>query len=242
MGKHVRIAGMTLAGAWLAGAAGCGGPAAAVRWDPAHATPGIVLTLTELRREPVGGKTDVAFRLTAAGNTSGKPLRVWHRPRGGAAALVPGVYLAESGKLMSSAAGTEAELHAYGLARGEVYDLAALAADGSVAAYVRRVPFPLEAREGGRRISAELGSANADTWMVQGEGFAPHEELNATLQSGDDVHLDVVTAGPDGTFTRMLFPATQFKRSAGTAGYKVVCSTGTLVLNFRWGAGALTPE
>jgi len=225
--------------------AGCGGPGAAVRWDPAHATPGMVLTLVELRRESVGGKTDVAFRLSAAGNTSGKPLRIWHRTRGSEPVQIPGVYIGESGKLMSSAAGSEAELHAWGLARGEAYDLEARTADGTAEAYVKRVPFPLEAREAAparRRISAELGSSNADTWIVTGEGFTAGEELNATLQSGDDVHLDVITAGPEGAFTRVLFPATRFHRISGTAAYKVASPGGTLVLNFRWGAEALQPE
>lgn len=225
--------------------AGCGGPGAAVRWDPAHATPGLVLTLAEMHRESVGGKTDVVFRLTATGNATGKPLRVWHRTRGSAPVQVPGVYIGESGKLMSSAAGSEAELHAYGLARGEAYDLEARTADGTAEAYVKRVPFPLEARDGasgGRRIFAELGSSNADTWIVTGEGFRPGEELNATLQSGDDVHLDVITAGPEGAFTRVLFPASRFHRASGTAAYKVVSAAGTLVLNFRWGLEALTPE
>ena len=114
-----------------------------------------------------------------------------------------------------------------------------------MAAYVKRIPFPLEAKlaGGGGRIAAELGSGSGDTWIVTGAGFRPGEELNATLQSGDDVHLDVITAGPDGGFTRMLFPATQFRRASGTAAYKVTAAQGgTMVLSFRWGPEALTPE
>lgn len=223
---------------------GCGGPSALVRWDPAHATPGLELSLAELRREPVGGKTDIAFRLTAKGVAAGRKLRVWHRPRGGEPMLIPGVYLSDAGLLMSSQAGAETELHAYGLARGEAYDLSARTTDGELQAYVKRIPFPLEARgRGQRRIAAELGSVRADTWVVTGEGFSPGEELNATLQSGDDVHLDVITIGPEGTFSRVLFPATRFHRESGTAAYKVTTvASGVLTLTFRWGPAALTPE
>ncbi len=222
---------------------GCAGPAMTTKWGPEWATNDVRLALEELRRETVEGKVDVVFRLRAAGVPPGRLLLLWHKSRGRQPVRVPGVYIAADGKLISVKDHREAELHAWGLGRGEAYDLGAAAEDGTVRAFVKVIPFPLEAKGPGRvRVWAELASARGDAWVVNGEGFRPAEEINTILTSGEEEHLDVVIASPVGTFSRVLFPAAWFHRADGTGTWKATAKSGSVELGFGWGDRALQTE
>jgi hypothetical protein len=213
------------------------------KWGSAWATRDVQLSIEELRRETVDGKVDVVFRLRATGAPKGQPLLLWHKSRGGTPVRVPGVYLADDGRLVSVKDRQEAELHAWGLARGEAYDLGASSDDGTVRAFIKVTPFPLEARGPGRvRVWAELASARGDAWIVNGEGFKMAEEINTVMTSGDEAHLDVVTASPTGTFSRVLFPVAWFHQTNGTATWKATAKSGAVDLTFGWGDKALRVE
>lgn len=233
------------AAALLAAAAlaGCAGPTMTTRWGSEWATRGVRLVLEETARLKVEEKMDVIFRLRAEGVPKGVRLLVWHKSRGGRPVRVPGVYVGDDGRLISVKDRKEAELHAWGLARGESYDLGAISADETVRAYVKAIPFPLEARGPGRmRVWAELASARGDAWLVSGEGFEPGEEVNTVIMSGDEVHLDVVVASPVGTFSRVLFPAAWFRSPDGTGAWKATAKSGSVEFALGWGARALRPE
>jgi hypothetical protein len=238
-GSGARAGALALA---AAAAAGCAGPAALTDWGAEHARGGIALSLAEIRRESGPRGTDLTFRLTASGVPRGARLALWHRSRGAKPVRVPGVYLADDGRLMSAQSGDEAELHATGLARGEAYDLGVSDADGMLRAFAKVIPFPLESRLGGRRVWAELASVRGEAWIMGGEGFKALEEVNAVLQRGEEVHLDVIPASPRGTFTRFLFPAAWFKSEAGSGVLKISAAGGTQELRLAWGASALKAE
>ena len=223
-------------------AAACAAPTLATRWGPEWATRDLTLTLTELRREKSGNRMDVVFRLNARGVPHGAKLLVWHKSRGARPQRVPGVYLADDGRLMDAQSGEETDLHAGGLARGESYDLGAADPDATLRAYVKALPFPVEAREGRRHLEAEIGSVGADVWLLTGEGFSPGENLDAVLAAGEDVHMDHLTVPATGMFTRVLFPAAVFGRPQGKAIYRVTGRGAPLELSFSWGPPALTPE
>jgi len=222
---------------------GCAGPTMTTKWGSEWATHDVSLTLEELRRDRVQGRTDIVFRLRATGVPKGVPLLLWHKSRGERPVRVPGVYIADDGRLTSVKDRQEAELHAWGLARGEAYDLGVAAEDGTVRAFIKATPFPLEARgPGGVRVWAELASARGDAWIVNGEGFRMAEEINTVMTAGDEVHLDVVIASPTGTFSRVLFPVAWFHQPDGTAGWKSTSKSGSVELSLGWGAHALRTE
>ncbi|MEK7475974.1 MAG: hypothetical protein AAB152_10135 [Candidatus Coatesbacteria bacterium] len=222
---------------------GCAGPTMSTKWGSAWETHDVQLNLEELRREKVEGKVDVVFRLRATGVPKGRLLLLWHKSRGGRPVRVPGVYLADDGRLVSVKDRQEAELHAWGLARGEAYDLGAASEDGTVRAFIKVTPFPLEAKgPGGIRVWAELASARGDAWIVNGEGFRMAEEINTVMTSGEEAHLDVVMASPTGTFSRVLFPAAWFHEAGGMAAWKATAKSGSVELTLGWGDKALRAE
>jgi hypothetical protein len=222
---------------------GCAGPTLTAKWGSDYATNEVRLDLEELRRERVEGKADVVFHLKAQGVPRGARLLLWHKSRGGRPVRVPGVYIPDDGRLISVKDRQEAELHAWGLARGEAYDLGAADEDAMIRAFVKVTPFPLEAKGPGRvRVWAEISSARGDAWVVNGEGFRPAEEISTVLASGEEDHLDEVIASPAGTFSRVVFPAAWFHRPDGQAVWKATGKSGTVGLAFGWGASALRAE
>lgn len=221
---------------------GCATTAALTEWGLEHARGGMTLGLVEVRREATPAGTDITFRLEGKHVPRGARLALWHRSRGSKPVRVPGVYLSDDGRLLSAQSGEEAELHATGLARGEAYDLAVSDQEGMLRAFVKVIPFPLESRLGGRRVWAELASVRGEAWVMAGEGFRPFEEINAVLQRGEELHLDVIPSSPKGTFTRFLFPATWFKTESGSGVLKISADGGTQELRLAWGPRALKAE
>ncbi len=235
-------AGRALTFAAAAALAGCATTAPLTEWGPEHARGGVTLSLVETKRDATAAGTDITFRLEARGMPRGGRMALWHRSRGAAPVRVPGVYLSDDGRLLASQTGEEAELHATGLARGEAYDLAATDQAGTLRAFTKVIPFPLESRMGGRRVWAELASVRGEAWIMGGEGFKPFEDVNVVLRRGEEDHLDVIPAGPRGTFTRFLFPATWFKTSSGAGVLKIAAEGGMQELRLAWGPRALKPE
>ena len=221
---------------------GCAGAAPLTDWGPDHARGGVTVGLVEVKREATAAGTDITFRLQGRGVPPGGRMALWHRSRGASPVRVPGVYVTDDGRLLSSQTGEEAELHATGLARGEAYDLGVSDQDGLLRAFVKVIPFPLEFRLGSRRVWAELASVRGEAWIMGGEGFKSLEEVNAVLQRGEEVHLDVIPASPNGSFTRFLFPATWFKTEQGSGVLKIAADGGTQELRIAWGPRALKPE
>lgn len=230
-------AALLAAGGWLAAC----GTAPVVRDWGANASPaGLSLTLTEVARARTADGTDVALRVEARGVPRGAALRLWVRRWGGSPAIVPGVYVNDAGVLVTAQAGTESQLHAVGLARGEPYEAGIVSPDGAARAFARTVPLPVQAAGAGAcRVRAELGSLKGDAWIVSGEGFTPREEINAVLKSGEDEHLETFLADAEGRFSRTTFPAVHFKRREGEAVYTVVGAACKLELPLTWGPKAL---
>jgi len=225
----------------LTGCAATRGPAPPA-WDSESPTPGISFKLTEISRGAAGGKTDVVYRLRAAGVPKGRIMRLWHRRRGATPVLVSGVYVDDSGRLLGRS-GSEAELHVNGLAKGEPYELMLWSDAAKLTAYARRIPFPLAADgSGGCRVSMEIVSHQGDALLMNGSGFEPDSEINAVMRSGEEVHLEIFPASPRGEFSRMVFPAVYFKKPSGSGSYTATGKNRGVTLEHSWGAAALKPE
>ena len=224
-------------------ALGCAAPRGPGAWGPESATPGMRLSLEEKARRPSGSGTEVLYAVRVTGAPGDRTCRLWTRARGADPVMVRGGYVDQSGAFVNGQTGEETRFVATGLARGELYEVGAITTDGSGRAFARVVPFPLEARGSGAcRIWAEMDSPRGDAFIIRGEGFGSREETNATLQSGDDIHLDNFVITDEGTFQRLIFPAVHFKRAEGLGGYTVAGKDCRMTLNFSWGPRALRPE
>jgi len=224
----------------VSGCAASRGPGA---WGPESATPGMRLVLEEKARRPSASGTEVLYAVKVTGAPGDRTCRLWTRARGAAPVMVRGGYVDQSGVFVNGQTGEETQFVAVGLAPGERYEIGAVTTDDSGRAFARVVPFVLEARGAGRcRIWAEMDSPRADAFMIRGEGFGSREETNATLQSGDDIHLDNFVITDEGTFQRLVFPVAYFKRPEGTGAYTVAGKDCKMTLNFSWGPRALRPE
>jgi hypothetical protein len=125
-------------------------------------------------------------------------------------------------------------LHSF--ARGEAQVYALMTADKSIIAYGKIIPYPIEARQGARRIWVEL--LNETSFEIYGEGFEPGEELEITSSSDSQVMKSTKTVEADGRFIEFLLPELR-GQECGQTTYTVVGPAGTLSVLFEWGPPAL---
>lgn len=218
-------------------------------WGSAS-TPGVTLRLHEVNRQKEDGFTTIEYRLSDSGFPPGKTYNFWRRKIGEPPKILhTGLILTESGKLASKSNRGEPPLllektkfRVHDFARGEPLEVAVVSDDGRVKAFSKAIPFPIEARGEGRcRLWVELGVPLGQAFVIQGEGFEPHEKVKVvskseeeTIESNDDISAD-------GRFLVVMAPAVKGKDS-GVATYTASGKRCKLTVNYQWGRPALRSQ
>jgi hypothetical protein len=117
---------------------------------------------------------------------------------------------------------------------GEPVRLGVISQDGSVKAFARIVPVPLQGEDKGCRVSASLLTPAAELLFVEGAGFAPNSELTMATDSEGDKHDAKGKADDQGRYVSALMPYKQ-GLARGTVNIRLkgsACSPGVAV---PWG-------
>lgn len=122
--------------------------------------------------------------------------------------------------------------------KGVPFRAAILSTDGSVKAFTRAVPLPLQFTQRGCTVSAELASEKADAFLVEGEGFEPGEKVAWTAEMAGDVTEDEAAASENGKFVVALNPGATGKES-GKVVFTARGKSCAPMLIFKWGPPAL---
>jgi len=227
------------------------------RWRIQDASPGIHLVLKEGKRYKVSGKVMVEYRLETSAFPPGKSYGLWlwnfGNPEGWL--MMKDFSVDAAGRLVcehpippEEAAGgknracvfdmEKLSLLAIASVKGVPFRVAILSTDGAIGAFVRSVPLPLQFKQGGCTISAEIASDKADSFLVGGEGFQPGEKVAWKAEMGDTLTEDEAEASENGNFVVVLNPGATGKES----GKVVFTSRGKScnpTLIFKWGPPAL---
>ena len=176
----------------------------------AKQTPGTVVTLEEVKREPGRHGTRVTYRTATSGFPRGKTLRLQvsslatPKPQ----TIISGIQADESGALTGKTGdGPTVALSKFDLTideynNGEPFKIELISDDGSIYAADEVFPFPIEARKGTCHLWATMLNKDRNTFGILGEGFGPDTEVRtaSSEDGGKDLKEGMVKVGPNDVF------------------------------------------
>lgn len=212
-----------------------------IEWGPKYATPGTELRLEEIERKTISGRKAVVYRLVPSGFPKGTAVDVWHwKIDASPQRMVTGHVVGKSGEVVLQNDPTdELQLVATHFAKGELFLIGLFTADGSVRAFGKVTPFPIEARDGRCRLWVELLSPRGDVFAYGGEGFEADEDLTVVQWSNGERITKTARASSDGTLPySVVFPAVSGK-TTGTVSATVTGRACKVKVEYAWGPRAL---
>lgn len=215
------------------------------RWGPEMSTPGMSIALAEAgRTKTADGATQITYRMTGTGFSSGERLTLVRWPLGEAAVhVMSGLTVDSSGNVVCGAASAAAatpsapgaapaatlapactqtmqanqpvEIQATA-AQGEALRVALVGDTEKNGAATSVVPFPLAQQDQGCRLQVMLGVKDAAMVLVEGTGFPPNTSLKVdTVTSGDTRTVHPKTNG-DGRMVFAVLPEAKGQDSGQT--------------------------
>ena len=121
-------------------------------------------------------------------------------------------------------------------ALGEPKRFAVVSTDGKVAGFIEAVPFPIEGKDKSCKLSVVRQSLLAESVMLRGSGFAPHETLSIQKQPAG-APIASPTVSEDGSWQEVI-DAKFAGQNAGTANIKAAGKACSVTVSFAWGEGS----
>jgi hypothetical protein len=123
--------------------------------------------------------------------------------------------------------------------RGEFFMIEAVSEDGAVYARDRVHPFPIEGRDGGCHLWAELASADKRNFAITGSGFGPDTDvrINFSEEGAPQSQQGSQRVGPDGVFTT----SAGHRSRGGAAAFVAAGDSCQVTLRYDFGRQAKGP-
>jgi tetratricopeptide (TPR) repeat protein len=214
-------------------------------WEPEHSTPG-----AQLRLSKQGGK----YHATASGFPSGKTYSLWSMLSfGNRWEFLTGFTADSAGKIVCTAEpdvrDSQEPLRCSGPlekvapeimrpAKGEPISLALVSLDGTVRAFAKAFPRPIEDSDNSCHVWLEILTGAGDLFAARGEGFQPGEVVQTISEFEGIRHQREITTDAEGRFKQLLNPWVEGEKKEGKARYKVMATGCKLQLKYGWGRKA----
>jgi hypothetical protein len=212
-------------------------------------TAGVSLATHEEPRQKTAQGTIIWYNLIGKGFPDGVPLTLWQWiPGQQPKAAMDGVSFDKRGVLVCSGNpgfcqgdGPDDPINLKTTAiLGEPKRFGVASGDGSLAAFVDAVPFPIEATDKGCTLSVVRMSPLAEFVVARATGFSPGEKLAVVTHSGPEGATLNEAADGSGNWTTAI--GTQVKgQSRGKASLSLTGKSCTVSVSFDWGTGSNHP-
>jgi hypothetical protein len=121
--------------------------------------------------------------------------------------------------------------------KGEPADYMITSTDGTVRAYARAYPFPIQSQDGKCTLNVELENSKFTAFVIRGAGFEPSENLKTSSSFGN-----LATAGTEQASSKGEFAAATHANLPGVnSGSATFAATGSAchpVVTYEWGKAA----
>lgn len=220
-----------------------------------RSTPGAKVAARELSRTPGDGGTSVAYRFVVSGVPTdqlytllawdpgtdlgdAKPVAYSLRPTpNGLVCGMQGNCTTRCAVGMNCGTLNEPLDPSVVAAKGERKFLVLLSNDGKSSAFFAVTPFPITANHGSCSLSVSR-TIKSTLAVIQGDGFAPAEDLSITTGSYDDQHTALTRTDAKGHFNFAVLPFVGGKTS-GVARFTAKGKQCAPSVQFDWGTGAM---
>ena len=219
-----------------------------------HPAPGARLTLREAARKNGRHGTVITYHVESSGFPAGKTYSLWmmlsgdHKTR----FLLSGYLANATGALVCPGQSQPGDppvkgSHCYPLERalldvdnyhkGEPVDFAIVSTDGTVRAYARAYPFPIQAQDGNCTLQVELENTKFTSFVIRGTGFEPGENVTTSSSFGGDPTAGTQLASAVGEFAAHVDADLPGKNS-GSATFAATGKSCHLAVAYEWGKAA----
>jgi formylglycine-generating enzyme required for sulfatase activity len=123
------------------------------------------------------------------------------------------------------------------VAKGEPVDFAVVSTDGTVRAFARAYPFPIQAQDGKCTLTVELEDSKGTSFIIRGTGFGPSENLKTSSSFGKDAIEGTQQASPQGELAVAIHPELPGKHS-GSATFAAAGNSCHPTVTYEWGKAA----
>lgn len=158
-----------------------------------HPAPGAQVTLQEDQRTSTSKGTKIIFSVETAGFPAGKKYTIWMMESGDDKTfpVFTGYTTDATGKLVcADDPGPKAycfnqvklDIHDYHMA--EPIHVAVISTDGTVRAYAKAYPFPVQGQDAGCALTVTMDNSKATLFSIEATGFEPQEEVMVTTTAG----------------------------------------------------------
>ena len=209
-------------------------------------TPGVELATHEDPRQRTSSGTLLMYNLLGRGFPADKTYDLWFwrldkKPE----KAIQGVSFDKRGLLVCSgkpgscnggAANDPVNIKA-AASLGEPKRFGVVSTDGQVAGFIEAVPFPIEAKDKSCRLSVVRQSQLAESVILRGSGFTPHETLTVQKQPAGNTPTANPTVATDGTWQEIVETKAPGQNS-GTATINVSGKSCSVTVSFNWGEGS----
>jgi hypothetical protein len=208
------------------------------------------LELVETGRKNVKNGTQVSYRFEISGFPAGKTYMLWTMQSGDHKTYtLQGPYLVDAtGKLVCEGqAPSRGHSRCFSLERvsididnyhkGEPADYMVTSTDGTLRAYARVYPFPIQAQDGKCTLNVEIENNKFTSFVVRGAGFQPDENVKTSSSFGSNPTTGIQEASSRGEFTA----ATHADLPGANSGSATFAATGSSchpVVTYEWGKAA----
>jgi len=219
-----------------------------------HPAPAAHLELKEAQRKQGRHGTAITYHIESSGFPAGKTYSLWmmlsgdHKTR-----PVLSGYLANATGALVCAGQSQPGAppvpgsHCYPLERasldvdnyhnGEPVDFAIVSTDGTVRAYARAYPFPIQAQDGKCTLNVELENTKFTSFVLRGAGFEPGEKVTTSSSFGKDQAAGTQLASESGEFAAEVQVDVPGKNS-GTATFAAAGKSCHPSVTYDWGKAA----
>ena len=214
-----------------------------VEWGEKFNSAGATLLLKETGRIRANNQTVVTYSLIAAGLPKNVEYTLWTRLPGGSPQAVADALINKDGLVVSVLADAgknivEDPINLKVVAgRGEPKQFGLIANDADYRAFGQAVPFPIENTAGPCRISATMMARNYSAILIVITGLQANEDLQIEQRSGSEGGQGKASAGADGTYQTLIFPAVKGQAS-GKQRFSATAKSCNVALETPWGEGS----
>jgi hypothetical protein len=213
------------------------------------------LVLKEAARKNGRRGTAITYHAESSGFPTGKTYSLWILQSGDhkALPLLQGYLANATGTLVCPGQSKPGDppdrsVHCFPLERasldvdnyhnGEPVDFAIVSTDGTVRAYARAYPFPIQAQDGKCALHVEIDNSKFTTFVIRGEGFEPNENIKTSSSFGKDATEGTQQASPQGEFAATIHADLPGKNS-GTATFTATGNSCHPTVTYEWGKAAM---
>ncbi len=121
--------------------------------------------------------------------------------------------------------------------KAEPLDYLMVSLDGTVRAYARAYPFPIQAKDGKCTLTVELENTKFTSFVIRGAGFEPDEKVMTSSSFGNDATAGTELASSQGEFAAPVHADLPGKNS-GSATFAATGHSCHPTVTYEWGKAA----